>query len=343
LPRGRGGRLAVRVAVLGAGQMGTAFGAPLLERGHEVVFWGPHWIDAPRLEAIASGGPHPDLGVPLPVARVETEAEIEDAVEAADLCVLAVVSEGAGWVSERAAAALPEGAPVAVLTKGLIERESGVSPVTSVVQGAFGAGHPVVGFGGPVKAAELVRKAPTRTVLTSARASHAAEVAREIETPYYFPAITEDLVGAGICAALKNCYAIAVNLLAGRSGSANLRSLAFSAALEEMFALVTAAGGRPETVAGPAGSGDLYVTCLSGRNGDFGRLLGEGYSPEEARKEMEYATVEGLDTLPAALRLTGALGLEEKAPVLGYLDEVLRLGGVEDGGPPVSRFVAEAV
>lgn len=168
----------------------------------------------------------------------------------------------------------------------------------------------------------------------------AGEAARAFGTPYYLPTVTEDLTGTEVCAALKNCYAILVNLLAGRERESNLRALAFSAALGEMYDLVVAAGGRPETVAGAAGSGDLYVTCLTGRNGDFGRLLGEGNSPEKAQRMMYGATVEGLGALPPALELAREVGMEERLPLLSYLDEVLREGGVGDDEPPLSRLLA---
>lgn len=334
----------MRIAILGAGQMGTAFGAPLLERGHEVCFWGPDWIDGPCLEAISTGAPHPDLDVPLPTIPAGTTTEIEEAVNNVDLCVLAVTSEGINWVSERAAEAISESVPVLVLTKGFAERNDEVVPVTTIVQEAFGEGRSVTGVGGPVKASELIRKMPTHTVFASESHERAREAAAAVRTAYYFPTITEDLTGTELCAALKNCYAIAVNLLAGENAPSNLRALAFSAALEEMFSFVVAAGGRPETVSSAPGSGDLYVTCLTGRNGDFGRLLGEGNSAEESISIMNNTTVEGLGALGFALRLADSLGIgDQQLPLLHYLEELLRTGGKDGGSPPLGEIVSKDV
>ena len=101
------------------------------------------------------------------------------------------------------------------------------------------------------------------------------------------------------------------------------------------------AGGRPETAAGAAGAGDLYVTCLSGRNGDFGRLLNAGNGPEEALERMGNATVEGLGTLPPALKLVDTLGLgEEDLPLLHHLDAVLR-GERAAGDPDLAQLLSE--
>jgi glycerol-3-phosphate dehydrogenase (NAD(P)+) len=329
----------MRIAVLGAGQMGSAFGAPAVERGHDLVYWGPDWIDGPALEALAGGEPHPDLKVSLP-KPVETASGIGEAVHDADLIALAVVSEGAEWVSEEATKRAPEDAPVLVFTKGLVEK-SGEDIVPAVVRAheIFGPGRPIVGVGGPVKAIDLINASPTQTVFASPERERAREAADAFSTPYYFPGATDDLLGLGLCAALKNCYAIAFGLLSGREAKPNLRALAFGTALGELGNIVSAAGGRPETAAGAAGSGDLYVTCLSGRNGDFGRLLNESNTPEEAREKMGNATVEGLGTLPPALALAKSLDLsEEELPLLHHLDAVLR-GERSAGEPEFARLL----
>jgi len=329
----------MRAAVLGAGQMGTAFGAPLIEKGHEVRFWGPDWLDAERLAAVAAGEPHPDLGAPLPARPALATTDLERALDGAELCAIAVTSEGIGWVAQEAASALPDGVPVMVFTKGFSTTGDGVVPVSAVAEGAFGEGHAVVGVCGPVKAGELIRRAPTCTVFASESPEVARGISEAVATGYYFPAVTDDLLGVEVCAALKNCYAIAVNMISGRQGPANLRALAFGAALREISLFVREAGGRAETAAGAAGAGDLYVTCASGRNGDFGKLLSDGHPPDEALRLMRGATVEGLDALPPALKLARALGIEERVPMLRHLDEVLG-GGGKDKGVPLARIVA---
>ena len=332
----------MRVAVLGAGQMGTAFGRPALDRGHDLVYWGPDWLDAPALEALAAGEPHPDLGVALP-KPVETASGIGEAVRDADLVALAVTSEGAEWVSREAAEHAQEGVPVLVFTKGLAERDGGEGIVSSVegVREVFGPRRPVVGVGGPVKAIDLIGASPTQTTFACAERDRARELAGAFSTAYYFPGSTDDLPGLGLCSALKNCYAIAFGLLTGSEAKPNLRALAYGTALGELSAIVAAAGGRPETAAGAPGAGDLYVTCLSGRNGDFGRLLNRGNGPEEAREEMGNATVEGLGTLPSALKLADTLGLgENELPLLFHLAAVLR-GERAAGDPDLAKLLSE--
>ena len=67
-----------------------------------------------------------------------------------------------------------------------------------------------------------------------------------------------------------------------------------------MVRLTEQLGGRADTVLGLAGAGDCFVTCLGGRNGRFGRLLGAGQTPEQARKAIG-STVEGITNSAAAV------------------------------------------
>jgi glycerol-3-phosphate dehydrogenase (NAD(P)+) len=66
--------------------------------------------------------------------------------------------------------------------------------------------------------------------------------------------------------------------------------------------LAEARGGRATTVLGLAGAGDLYVTCIGGRNGRFGRLVGSGTTVDEALRIIN-STVEGIANTRAALGL----------------------------------------
>ena len=114
------------------------------------------------------------------------------------------------------------------------------------------------------------------------------------------------MIGVEVCAAFKNFYALAVGAATGRletegrasNGAAmhNVGAGLFAQAIAEMAALVEGLGGDPRTAAGLAGAGDLYVTCMAGRNSRMGRLLGLGRRYSEAKAEdMPDDTVEGAE------------------------------------------------
>jgi glycerol-3-phosphate dehydrogenase (NAD(P)+) len=71
---------------------------------------------------------------------------------------------------------------------------------------------------------------------------------------------------------------------------------------------------------GLAGAGDLYVTCLGGRNGTFGRLLGSGQTADQARKAVG-STIEGIANCAAALELAARESIE--LPTASFVEAAL--------------------
>jgi glycerol-3-phosphate dehydrogenase (NAD(P)+) len=64
--------------------------------------------------------------------------------------------------------------------------------------------------------------------------------------------------------------------------------------ISEMVDFVSHYGGKPDTVYGLAGLGDLYVSAIGGRNSLMGRYLGQGYLYKDAKEKfMKNITVEG--------------------------------------------------
>ena len=143
--------------------------------------------------------------------------------------------------------------------------------------------------------------------------------------------ISDDVIGAETASAYKNVIAVAVGICEGLSEIqvesvythrfANARAAIFAQGLADMARLAEARGGRAETILGLAGAGDLYVTCLGGRNGRFGRLLGEGETPADAAVTIG-STVEGVANTRVALAL--AEGLSVELPTAEAVDVVLR-------------------
>jgi glycerol-3-phosphate dehydrogenase (NAD(P)+) len=70
-------------------------------------------------------------------------------------------------------------------------------------------------------------------------------------------------------------------------------------------------GCNDQTFSGLAGIGDLIVTATSdhSRNNRCGKLIGQGFTPEEAVKQVGMV-VEGINALPAAVELARKFGVE---------------------------------
>lgn len=105
--------------------------------------------------------------------------------------------------------------------------------------------------------------------------------------------------------ALKNVIALAAGISDGLGFGDNTKALLITRGMKEISLLGTAMGGHTRTFNGLSGIGDLIVTCDSkhSRNRRAGVLIGQGYSLEEAVKEVNMV-VEGAVSAKAALNLS---------------------------------------
>ena len=87
--------------------------------------------------------------------------------------------------------------------------------------------------------------------------------------------------GVEIGGAGKNVLAIACGIVAGRGLGESARAALIARAFAELMRFARAFGGRPETLMGLSGLGDLVLTASSpqSRNFAFGQRLGAGASP----------------------------------------------------------------
>jgi glycerol-3-phosphate dehydrogenase (NAD(P)+) len=269
-----------RVAILGAGFMGSALAVPAADNGHVVSLWGTH-LDDHLIAPVRAGASHPKLGLVLPPAvKAFAFGELGTALADADLVVNAVTSDGAVPVLRRAAPFLRPGVPVLSVSKGLARTGGMVVRLSAAIAGATGLR--IVSVGGPSKALELARRVPTAVVYASADGRARRRARAWLETPYYRIEESPDQPGLELCSALKNAYAIAIGLCdglvaAGRAAALyNTKSALFAQALAEMARVGRTVRARPETVGGLGGAGDLHVTGMAGRNRLFGELRGAG-------------------------------------------------------------------
>ncbi len=333
-----------RIAILGAGVMGSAMAVPAGALGHDVDLVGTP-LDEAIVRSVAGNGWHPRLGLTLPqTTRAHAWTGFADVMgKAPDIVVLGVSSAGVGWAIDRLAESMRTPVPILMITKGLHADGETIETLPIVVARALkartGLEPPVFAVGGPCIAGELAARRDTRVVVTGATAEAAGRAAHLFGAPFYHAATSADVIGVEVCAAFKNFYALAVGAAAGRletqgraeNGAAmhNVAAGLFAQAIAEMATLTQALGGDSATAAGLAGAGDLYVTCLAGRNSRMGRLLGLGRAYSDAKaQDMADDTVEGAE-------LARTLG-----PTLERMVETGRLAGAK---LPLMTAVLDAV
>jgi glycerol-3-phosphate dehydrogenase (NAD(P)+) len=305
------------IAVVGAGAMGTALAIVQQRAGLKTTILGTKYDDA-TVEACRTGRPHPALGVSLdPSIDVRGYGSWGAVLRNAERVVIAVSSGGLVDVVGEVSSFVGPRAVWVVATKGW-DAGSLRTPV-EIIADAGGGQWRVVILAGPALAPEVVAGAPTSMVCASSDAEAATGVAMSLRAAGVSASVTDDVVGAEVAAAYKNVTAIAVGICEGLSERlpervyvhrfANARAAMFASGLEDMTRLALALGGRIETIVGLAGAGDLYVTCLGGRNGNFGRLIGSGQTADQAQTTIG-STVEGVAATHAALAVARRAGVE---------------------------------
>jgi glycerol-3-phosphate dehydrogenase (NAD(P)+) len=322
-----------RVTVFGAGAMGTAFAMHLARIGNDTVLWGSEF-DANVLPVLTEDHRHPGLPEHLPDSlRVLGPDELDAAAMGIDLAVMGAHSGGARTLARIVADGVGHLPLVVGVAKGL-EPETR-KRMSEVYAEEIGHDH-VVSVGGPGLAPEVAEGLPTSVVFAATDPGPAEEGAAAFRSKTFRVEVTDDVAGVEYCTVIKNVIAIGMGILDGMGKGMDLdyrnaKSALFTLAFGEMSQLVTALGGRAETVSGLAGLGDTLVTSLGGRNRLYGELLGEGSKPDTALTELTERgmTVEGVDSTREVKALCDQTGL--RLSVLDRIHEVLF-----DGAPAAS-------
>ncbi len=299
------------ILILGAGMMGTALAQPIADAGHHVKLVGSP-KDVELVAGMKANRLHGKLGLPIDERVTPFDvAELDLAFQGVDAIALGVSSAGIAWAIETIAPRITNPLPIFMITKGLVLDGKTVRTLPDVVR----AGLPPAlrdaifpaAIAGPCIAGELARKVPTCVVLAGADSEANDAIRALVEGPYYRVFSTTDVMGAEVCAALKNAFAMGIAFAEGRHearggtpgsiANHNMESAVFAQAVLEMRLLARALGSPGDAASGLAGVGDLDVTTNGGRTGRFGRLLGAGLSVEEAIARMDGATLECLEIL----------------------------------------------
>ena len=177
-------------------------------------------------------------------------------------------------------------------------------------------------FSGPSHAEEVSIGIPTAIVI----ASKYKEVQTMVQDLFMNEKMrvyaSDDVIGVELGGALKNIIAFC----AGIATEINLGDNSFAAlitrGLVEITRLGEAMGGKHDTFYGLSGLGDLIVTCMSehSRNRRAGRLIGRGYTVEEAKKEIGMV-IESIDNIDVAHELSKKYNIE--MPIVNAVYDVL--------------------
>lgn len=294
-----------KVAVLGAGNMGTALAQLIAQNGYEVNLWN-YEGDPEPLEQIKKYRENKKYlaGIKLS-ARVRPRSDLAGALAGASAVFFVVPSNFMEGLVKRAAAHLPARTVCVDVSKGLDEKSLGLIPDVLKKDLAKSWRGQLATISGPAIAREMAQGGFTAMSIASLNSKAVKLIKKVLENDNLKLVMTKDVVGVEVAGSFKNVYAIALGLCDGLKMPMNTKAALLVSALREISELVKKMGGLPATVYGLAGLGDLVGTslCEISRNRRFGQFLAEGFGVKQSFKKVGQ-TVEGA----IAVKVLMALG-----------------------------------
>jgi glycerol-3-phosphate dehydrogenase (NAD(P)+) len=311
------------LSIIGGGSWGTALAVVLAPRFARVRLW---VYESDLADRIASSREN-DLYLPgfqlLP--NVRPTSNLAEALEDAETVLSVVPSHLVRAVYGEMLQFLQQSMLFVSATKGL-ENET-LLRVSEVIRDVIHPRFPprVAVISGPTFAREVARFEPTALVVASEDPLLNETVQEAFSGPTFRLYTSLDPIGVEIGGSIKNVVAIGAGVLHGMGIGHNATAALITRGIAEMTRLAVAMGGKPLTLAGLSGLGDLVLTCTGdlSRNRMVGIELARGRKLEEIVRSMNMVA-EGIKTTSAAVDLARRHGVE--MPITEQMFQMLHFG-----------------
>jgi glycerol-3-phosphate dehydrogenase (NAD(P)+) len=308
-----------RLAVIGGGSWGTALAIVLAPRFQKIRLW----MYESDLAAGICQSRENDIYLPgfqIP-SHVEVTSDLAAALAGADIVLSVMPSHHVRALYQQMLPHLTGSMAFVSATKGL---ENGTLLRSSEVIASI-VDRPIAVISGPTFAREVARFEPTALVVASEDAVLSERIQSAFSGPTFRLYSSPDPVGVEIGGAIKNVVAIGAGVLHGMGLGYNATAALITRGLAEMTRLAVAMGGRPQTLAGLAGLGDLVLTCTGelSRNRTVGVELAHGRKLDEIVGSMKMVA-EGIKTTSAAVDLAERHSVE--MPITEQMFQMLHFG-----------------
>ena len=316
----------MKIGVLGGGAWGTALAQVAARNGQPVTLW------AREDDVVASvNGRHENAlflpGVPLAPSICATS----DLAALSD-CETLLIVVPAQFLRSVLSQLSVGNRTMVLCAKGI---EAGTQKLVAEIASELHPGAPIAVLSGPTFAHEVAKGLPTAVTLACPDIDMYLPLVDRLAQPNFRIYGSDDVTGAEIGGAVKNVLAIACGVVEGAGLGLNARAALIARGFAEMTRFGVARGGRPETLAGLSGLGDLVLTCSStnSRNFALGVGLGQGKAASELLADRR-TVAEGAATAPVLRKAARAAGVEmpvteavcallEGTPVRAVVDALL--------------------
>lgn len=303
------------IAIIGSGSWGVALAIHLAKLGNKIKIWSFAKEEADLINNERKCKFLPNVTIP---EGVECFMDYKEVVDGSDIILHVTpskftrntVKEYKKYVTNQ---------PIIICSKGF-EKES-LLPLDEVIREEMPNARIGV-LSGPSHAEEVLIGIPTLMVIASKDDDILFGIQNTFMSPEFRIYTSYDVRGVEIGGAFKNIIAFCAGVAAGMKLGDNSFAALITRGLGEITRLGTALGGEKDTLYGLSGLGDLIVTCLSehSRNRKAGKLIGEGKTIEEARKEVGMV-IESIDNIEAAYELSKMHNIE--MPIVNAVYDIL--------------------
>ena len=308
----------MNISIIGSGTWGVALAIHLARLDNTIKMWA---FLPEEAESINKDRKYKNLPEAIIDDKIVAYTNIEEAIQGTDIILHVTPSKFVRSTIKKYEKYV-ENQPIIMCAKG-IEKDS-LATLSQVIEEEL----PDKKYGilsGPSHAEEVAMQIPTAVVFASKDEKLQNLVQDVFMNENMRVYSSSDVIGVEVGGALKNiiafCAGIAIELNLGDNSFAAL----ITRGLVEIRKLGLAMGGNQETFYGLSGLGDLIVTCMSehSRNRRAGRLIGKGYTVEQAQKEIGMA-IESIDNIEAAYQLSKKYNIE--MPIVEAVYDVLYNG-----------------
>lgn len=286
-----------KIAIIGSGSWGVALATHLAKQGNEIKIWS---FDEEEKRLINEERKCKFLPGLVIDKNITCSSQFEEVIKGTEFILHVTPSKFTRETFQQYKQYVGN-KPVIICSKGF-EKES-LKTLDEVILEELPTAKVGV-LSGPSHAEEVSDSIPTVLVV----ASKHEEVLKKIQDTFMCEEMriytSKDVKGVELGGALKNIIAFCAGVAAGIGLGDNTFAALITRGLNELARLGVALGGEKETFYGLSGLGDLIVTCLSehSRNRRAGKLMGQGKTLEEAKKEVGMV-IESIDNIDVAYEL----------------------------------------
>ncbi len=285
------------IAIIGSGSWGVALGVHLANLGNKVKIWS---FDQEEMRIINEERACKFLkGLHIP-DNIYCSLDFKEVIEDSDFIIHVTPSKFTRNIFKQYKQYV-ENRPVIICSKGF-EKET-LKTLDEVIKEEL-PGARIGALSGPSHAEEVSIAIPTALVIASEEQEIKDMVQDTFMNEHMRIYASDDIKGVELGGALKNIIAFCAGVASGIGLGDNTFAALVTRGLVEITNLGVALGGKKDTFYGLSGLGDLIVTCLSehSRNRRAGKLIGQGKTLEEARKEIGMV-IESVDNIDVAYEL----------------------------------------